>query len=110
MELEYLPGLVDVVHDGKLPTAQGWRDSLQVIDALVERLRAEISRIDDRMGADPRAASQLARDRKDLEGELRIATRKREMIDGALRAGLVRDAAQKTESASSASLAAGDQE
>jgi hypothetical protein len=109
MEFEYLPGLVDVVHDGKLPTAEGWRDSLQVMDALVERLRAEISRIDDRMGADPRAASRLARDRKDLEGELRIATRKREMIDGALRAGLVSDAAHEPESATFAARA-GDQE
>lgn len=105
MEFEYFPGLVDAVHDGKLPTAQGWGDSLQVMDALVERLRAEISRIDDRMGADFRATSRLARDRKDLEGELRIATRKREIIDGALRAGLVSDAAHEPESATSAARA-----
>jgi hypothetical protein len=108
MEFEYLPGLVDVVQDGKLPTAQGWRDSLQVMDTLVERLRAEIFQIDDRTGADPRAASRLAGDRKDLEDKLRIATRKREIIDGALRAGLVRDAAHEPESATSADRA-GDQ-
>lgn len=110
MEFEYFPGLVDVVHDGKLPTAQGWRDSLQVMDALVERLRAEIAQVDDQMAADPCAASRLATDRKDLGDKLQIAMRKQELIDGALRAGLVSDAAQETGSATSAALATGDQE
>lgn len=110
MEFEYIPGLVDVVHDGKLPTAQGWQDSLLAMDTLAAALRTEIAQIDDRMGADPGADSCLAADRKNLEDKLRIAMGKREMIEGAIRAGLVSDVAQVNETATSATRAAGDQE
>jgi chromosome segregation ATPase len=110
VEFEYFPGLVDVVHDGKLPTTEGWRDSLLAIDALVATLRAEISQIDARSDTNPGAISQLADQRKDLEERLQVALRKRETIEGALAAGLVRDPVQAPENANSAARTGGNQE
>lgn len=110
MEFEHFPGLVDVVHDGRLPTAQGWQDSLLVMDTSVATLQAEISRIDARSGANPGAVSQLAEERKGLEERLQVALRKRETIEGALAAGLVSDPAQADESTNSVSSEGVNQE
>ncbi|MGA9580767.1 MAG: hypothetical protein WBR13_02215 [Allosphingosinicella sp.] len=110
MQFEHFPGLVDAVHDGRLPTAQGWQDSLLVMDTLVATLNTEISQIDARIAADPSAVSRLCHKREGLEERLNIAMRKRETIKAALAAGLVSDPVQAPESPNSAARAGGNQE
>lgn len=110
MQFEHFPGLVDAVHDGRLPTAQGWQDSLLVMDTLVATLNAEISQIDTRIAADPGAVSQLCDKREGLEERLHIAIRKRETIEAALAAGLMSDPAQAPESTNSVSSEGVNQE
>jgi enoyl-CoA hydratase/carnithine racemase len=110
MQFEHFPGLVDAVHDGRLPTAQGWQDSLLVMDTVVATLNAEISQIDTRIAADPRAASQLCHKREGLEERLHVAMRKRETIESALAAGLVSDPVEAPESSNSAASAGVNQE
>lgn len=110
MQFEHFPGLVDAVHDGNLPTAQGWQDSLLVMDTLVATLTAEISQIDTRIAADPGAVSQLCHKREGLEERLHIAMRKRETIKAALAAGLVSDPVREPESTNAVSSASVNQE
>ena len=110
MQFEHFPGLVEAVHDGRLPTAQGWQDSLLVMDALVATLNAEISQIDTRMAADPHAVSQLCHKREGLEERLHVAMRKRKTIRAALAAGLVRDPVQAPDSTNSVSSEGVNQE
>jgi hypothetical protein len=91
MQFDYLPGLVESVHDGELPTAQAWRDSLAQMDRAMAALRAEIAQVDAKTSTDPWEVRRLADKREVLEEKLRKAERKRKLFEMALAAGLVSD-------------------
>jgi hypothetical protein len=110
MEFEYLPGLVETVHDGKLPTRQGWREALAEMDRAVEFLEAEMAEVAVQTGKDRFEVSSLAHRRKDLEQRLRTAERKRELIEGALAAGLVSDPLGTDDSRAAAERSTGGQD